>query len=80
MSKVENATEEPVLPESQDETTAPNINIGDFQAMLQIIDVASQRGAFKGEELTTVGGLRDRLNEFVVYHTPKSEEEAEPET
>lgn len=75
----ETTTEEPVLPETQDEPTAPDVNIGDFRAMLQIIDVASQRGAFKGEELTSVGTVRDRLNAFVQYHTPKPEEEAPAE-
>ena len=36
----------------QSEVRAPDINIGDFNAILQIIDVASTRGAFRGEELT----------------------------
>jgi hypothetical protein len=76
----ETTTEEPVLPETQDEPTAPDVNIGDFRAMLQIIDVASQRGAFKGEELTSVGTVRDRLNAFVQYHTPQPEEEAPAES
>lgn len=70
----ETTTEEQVLPETQDKPTAPDVNIGDFRAMLQIIDVASQRGAFKGEELTSVGTVRDRLNAFVQYHTPQPEE------
>jgi hypothetical protein len=60
-----------------EETTsqAPDININDFSAILRIIDVASTRGAFKGEELSSVGIIRDRVAAFVQYHTPKEEEE-----
>lgn len=59
-----------------EETTsqAPDINISDFSAILRIIDVASTRGAFKGEELSSVGIIRDRVAAFVQYHTPKEEE------
>lgn len=55
------------------QTQAPDITLGDFNAILQIIDVASTRGAFKGEELSSVGTVRDRVAAFVKYHTPKEE-------
>jgi hypothetical protein len=57
---------------------APIVNLGDFAAILQIIDVASSRGTFKGEELSSVGAIRDRVHAFVVYHTPKEEETTTP--
>jgi len=57
------------------ETQAPEVNIGDFAAILQIIDVASKRGAFEGAELSSVGAIRDRVAAFVGYYTPKEEEE-----
>jgi hypothetical protein len=53
----------------QSEVRAPDINIGDFNAILQIIDVASTRGAFRGEELTSVGTVRDRVSAFVSFYT-----------
>jgi hypothetical protein len=56
------------------EAQAPEVNIGDFGAILQIIDVASTRGAFKGAELSSVGAIRDRVAAFVEFYTPKEEE------
>ena len=57
-----------------EEVQAPEVNIGDFGAILQIIDVASTRGAFKGAELSSVGTVRDRVAAFVDFYTPKEEE------
>ena len=39
----------------------PQITAGDLATMVRIIDASSQRGAFKGEELETVGALRNKL-------------------
>ena len=63
-----------IMSEEETAPQSPDINIGDFNAILQIIDVASARGAFKGEELSSIGAVRDRVNAFVAYHTPKTEE------
>ena len=54
-----------------EEVQAPEVNIGDMGAILQIIDVASTRGAFKGAELSSVGAIRDRVAAFVDFYTPK---------
>jgi len=62
------------MSEETQELQAPEVNIGDFSAILQIIDVASTRGAFKGAELSTVGAVRDRVAAFVDFYTPKEEE------
>ena len=64
----------------QSEVQAPDINIGDFNAILQIIDVASARGAFRGEELTSVGTVRDRVSAFVSFYTPKEEAKGDDDT
>ena len=56
-----------------EEVQAPEVNIGDMGAILQIIDVASTRGAFKGPELSSVGAIRDRVAAFVDFYTPKNE-------
>lgn len=45
--------------------SAPELNINDLAAMRQLIDVVSQRGAFKANELTSVGVLFDKLNAFL---------------
>jgi len=62
-----------VTPEAT-ETAAVQLGLNDLQATIQIIDVASTRGAFRGEELTSVGGVRDRINAFLDANKP-----AEPE-
>ena len=43
----------------------------DFSSLIQIIDVASRRGAFEGKELTSVGGLRDKIEAFLRHYAPK---------
>lgn len=55
----------------------PQISLADFSAALQVIDVCTTRGAFRGEELSSVGQLRDRLKSFVDFHAPKDEQESE---
>ena len=65
------------------ETQEPQISLADFTAALQVIDVCTSRGAFRGEELSSVGQLRDRLAAFVQFHAPaegQQEEGAEEET
>lgn len=46
---------------------APSITVQDVAALLQIVDVAATRGAFRGEELTAVGAVRDKAAAFVDY-------------
>lgn len=61
------------------ETEAPQITIVDLQNLLQVIDVAAGRGAFRGDELTSVGSVRDKLATFLEAVAPK-EEASEEET
>lgn len=44
---------------------APQISIHDLQNVLKIIDAAAERGAFKGNELTAVGTVRDKVANFL---------------
>jgi len=43
-----------------------NFTIGDIENVVKIIDAASQRGAFKGNELTAVGTVRDKFAAAIV--------------
>lgn len=43
----------------------PTINITDLQNILKIIDAAAGRGAFRGDELSAVGSVRDKLAKFL---------------
>lgn len=47
------------------ETNQPTITIVDLQNILRIVDVAAERGAFRGAELTSVGTVRDRVAAFL---------------
>ena len=62
--------------------TEENIQIGvaDLEAVIQIIDACSQRGAFKGDELASVGSVRNRIDAFVKANKPaQPAEETQPE-
>lgn len=43
----------------------PGLNIQDLVNVLRVINTCTQRGAFRADELSGVGGLYDRLNAFV---------------
>ena len=62
MAENENATEQVATDEQQEPV---NITIADLQALVNLIDVASSRGAFRGAELTAVGTLYTKLATFL---------------
>lgn len=41
------------------------LTVNDIAAALQVIDIVTSRGAFRGEELSQVGALRDKFASFV---------------
>ena len=55
------------------------MKLTDLQLVVQIIDLASEKGVFKGADLKTVGEVRERIIEFVkanaqpVEGTPSAE-------
>ncbi len=51
------------------------LTINDIAATVQLIDIVTSRGAFRGEELSQVGSLRDKFAAFV----KASQESAEAE-
>lgn len=59
--------------ESQPPVNGPAINIQDLVNVLQVISTCADRGAFKADELTIVGGLYDRLYAFVQATGVKSQ-------
>lgn len=50
------------------------VTAGDLALMVQVIDAGSQRGAWRGEELATVGALRNKLAGIVKALNPPTEE------
>jgi len=63
-----------------EETQAPSISLNDFVVVVNIIDTCSQRGSFKGDELTAIGQLRDKFAEFIKANTPQEVAETTEET
>lgn len=52
----------------------PELNIVDLQNIRAIIDTATRRGAFSAQEMSSVGGVFDRLNSFINAVTPAPQE------
>lgn len=73
----EEKTTEEVTAEVVAPTETPSITAGDLRMMVNIIDAGSLRGAWKGEELATIGNLRTKLAAVVQSVTPQTEEAAQ---
>jgi len=71
MSEQENQT-------AATETSQPELTIQDLGNLRAIIDVASQRGAFKAAELQAVGTAFNKLNDFLNSVAPAQTEEDQP--
>lgn len=67
MSEKENTTAEAQVeqPQAKAPGAEAELTVQDLQAIKQIIDVASQRGAFRPNEMTTVGGIYTKLETFL---------------
>ena len=60
-----------------------SLSLNDLKVCLQIIDVCSQRGAFKPEEFGAVGALHQKLSVFLAQSqqaTTTPEQPAEEQT
>jgi hypothetical protein len=55
---------------------APQLSLNDFSLVVNIIDACTERGAFKGNELATIGQLREKFVAFVKANTPPEEVQA----
>jgi hypothetical protein len=73
-AKAEATTVQPTNP-----TQPTGIQIGDLQTVLNIIDLASQRGAFKANELTQVGSIADKLSTFLGQVAKQAKDKADAE-
>ena len=75
MSKKEQAAETPAeqAPGTQQPAT-PELTIQDLGNLRAVIDVASQRGAFKAAEMAAVGTAFNKLNDFLNAVAPQQQE------
>lgn len=60
-----------------EEQKSPELNLNDLLAMKNLIDVVTQRSAFKANELSSVGVLYDKLSAFLEA-SQKAQEQAQP--
>lgn len=76
----ENQVEETTVLTDEAATEAPeSISLADLSLLANIVDLASQRGAFRGNELTQVGTVFDKLTAFLGYIAAQQEAAAEGE-
>lgn len=66
------------MTEQTTEQQAPGISLQQLAAAVQIIDLASERGAIKGEEMAAVGTVRTAFAKFLEY-AQKQQEANNPE-
>jgi hypothetical protein len=60
----------------QQQAAGPDLNVSDLAALKSIIEVATQRGAFKAAELETVGKSFNKLTAFLEAVTQQQNPEA----
>lgn len=61
--KVEQPVDAPLAPETQQNSL--DLTVTDLQGIKAVIDVASQRGAFKPNEMVSVGQIYNKLEAFL---------------
>lgn len=70
------AQQQPEIGAGAEQQAAPDLNINDLAAMRNLIEVVTQRGAFKATELSAAGMLFDKLNAFLnaIPKNPETEQ------
>jgi hypothetical protein len=60
--------------------TQPELTIQDLSNLRAVIDVASQRGAFRAAEMAAVGSAFNKLNDFLNAVAPQKSADQEQQT
>lgn len=61
-------------------TTGVELDVADVAIAIQVIDMASEKGLFKGGDLKPVGEARERLVSYVRANAPANESTDEAES
>jgi hypothetical protein len=69
----ETKTTQDTTQDTQTGSTGTDLNVSDLSALKSIIDVATQRGAFRAAELEAVGKTYNKLSGFLDSITAKKE-------
>jgi len=64
-------------PETENEAQTTGLSINDLVTLRRIVEIASERGAFRAPELTAVGQVYDRMNTWLRSVLPAEEESDE---
>lgn len=67
------------MSEQAQEQQSPELTVQDLTAMKTVIDVASSRGAFKPNEMATVGTLYNKLEVFLTAVAEQQQSQAAEE-
>lgn len=51
--------------QTPEQQSAPSLSLQDLLLVVQTLQVVTQRGAIKADEMTNIGGLYDRLVNFL---------------
>jgi hypothetical protein len=51
------------------QTPPTGVTINDIAFLVQIVEIVAQRGAFKADELSTVGAVYDKVKAFIANAT-----------
>ena len=75
------SNEENVIPQEAEQAEpaaeqGPDLTVQDLKAIKSIIDVASQRGTFKPNEMVTVGQTYNKLEAFLAAISAQQEQGA----
>jgi|TARA_B110000908_G_scaffold149702_1_gene183143 hypothetical protein len=60
-----------------EDNAAPELTVNDLSQIKQVIDVASQRGAFKPNEMVAVGTIYSKLETFLGAVAAQNEKQKE---
>jgi hypothetical protein len=75
MSEVSNNESSEIPP------STPTLSLNDLTIMLQIIETVTKRGAWKPDELSSVGALYDRITTFInAANVAKNDESSDSTT
>jgi hypothetical protein len=58
-------TQNPAAAPASEPPAGPDLNITDLASLKSIVEIATQRGAFKANELEAVGKTFNRLSTFI---------------
>ena len=67
------APESGPVPTPEEKPANPDLNVSDLNAVKSIIDIATQRGAFKATELEAVGRTYNKLTAFLDHVTKQQQ-------